>query len=211
MGQPTAAISSIRNISAFQLKVSARGALIGAFFGSAWMFWAVVFSGNPTSLRFLIVTVPALALIVWAILRARAVRHLTSSAAELEHWKAFRKFFWVDTGIEWGLAGVAAFVLARFGRFDLIPQALGVIIGLHFLPFVKIFRAPRYYWTGGIMVIAALGSLLIHRGYIRNIFACAAVGLTLWVTSLAILCWTSSAVGAQTKSNMPGVSSSLSS
>ena len=42
MGQPTAAISSIRNISAFQLKVSARGAFIGAFFGSAWMFWAVV-------------------------------------------------------------------------------------------------------------------------------------------------------------------------
>jgi hypothetical protein len=120
-----------------------------------------VFSGNPRPLWFSIVTVPALALITWAILRARAVRHLPSSAAELEHWRAFRKFFWVDAGIAWGLAGAAVFARARFGRFDLIPQALGVIIGLHFLPLVKIFRAPRYYWTGGIMVIAALCSLLI--------------------------------------------------
>ncbi len=206
MGQTTAAISRARDYSTGQLKGSARGALIGAFFGSAWIYWAVVFSGNPTPLRFSIVTLLAVALIAWAILRARAVRHLPSSAAELEHWKAFRKFFWVDTGIEWGLGGIAVFALARFGRFDLIPQALGVIIGLHFLPFVKIFRATRYYWTGGIMVIAALCSLLIPRGYLRNIFACAAIGLTLWVTSLAVLCWTSSAVGAQAKSHMPKTS-----
>jgi hypothetical protein len=203
MGQTTSAISGPRRISAGQLKGSARGALICAFFGSAWMYWAVVFSGNPTPLWFSIVTVPAVALIAWAILRVRAVRHLPASAAEVEHSKAFRKLFWLDVGIEWGLSGFAVFALARFGRFDLIAQALGVIIGLHFLPLVKIFRAPHYYWTGGIMVIAALGSLLINRGHIRNIFACAAVGLTLWVTSVAVLCWTSSEVGSQTKSNTP--------
>jgi hypothetical protein len=54
-----------------------------------------------------------------------------------------------------------------------------VIIGLHFLPFAKIFRTARYYWTGGIMVAVALGSLLIHRGYTRNIVGGAAIGLTL--------------------------------
>ena len=111
------------------------------------------------------------------------------------HSRAFPKFFWVDVGIEWGLIGVAVFALARVGRGDLIPQALGVIIGLHFLPLVKIFRAPLYYWTGGIMVVATLGSLLMHRGYLRNVFTCAAVGLTLWVTSLAVLCRTSAALG----------------
>jgi hypothetical protein len=163
MGQTTSAISRVRNISPGQSKGSARGALICASFGSAWMYWAVVFSGNPAPLWFLIATVPAVALIACAILRVRAVRHLPSSAAELEHSRAFRKFFWVDVGIEWGLSVIAVFTLARFGRFDLIPQALGVIIGLHFLPLAKIFRAPHYYWTGGVMVIAALGSFLIHR------------------------------------------------
>jgi hypothetical protein len=102
-----------------------------------------------------------------------------------------------------GLGGAAVFALAQVGGFDLIPQALGVIIGLHFLPFAKIFRTPRYYWTGGIMVVAAIGSLLIHRGYTRNIVGCAAIGLTLWLTCVAILWWTSSAVGGQTKANIP--------
>lgn len=194
MSQTTSAISGVRNISGGQLKGSARGALICAFFGSAWMYWAVVFSGNPTPVWFSIVTVSAVALIAWAFLRVRTVRHLPSSAADLEHSRAFRKFFWVDVGIEWGLGGVAVFALARFGRGDMIPQVLGVIIGLHFLPLVKIFRAPPYYWTGGIMVVAALGSLLMHRGSIRNMFACAAFGLTLWVTSVAVLCRTSVAL-----------------
>jgi len=203
MGQTTSAISSVGNVSAGQLKGSGRGALICALFGSAWMYWAVVFSGHPTPLWFSIVTVPAVVLTAWAILRVRATRRLPSSAAERHHWKTFRKFFWIDFGIEWGLGGVAVFALARFGRFDLIPQALGVIIGLHFLPFVKIFRAPRYYWTGGIMVVAALASLFIPRGYLRNIAGCAAIGLTLWVTGVAILCWTSSAVGGHTKTNLP--------
>lgn len=202
MGQTTSAISRVRNISPGQSKGSARGALICTFFGSAWMYWAVVFSGNPTPLWFLIVTVPGVALIGWAILRVRAVRHLPSSAAELGHSRAFRKFFWVDVGTEWGLSVISVFTLARFGRFDLIPQALGVIIGLHFLPLVKIFRASHYYWTGGIMVIAALGSLLIHRGHIRNIFACAAVGLTLWVTSAAVLWLDSFGSRGQAKSNI---------
>jgi hypothetical protein len=77
-----------------------------------------------------------------------------------------------------------------------------VIIGLHFLPLVKIFRAPIFYWTGGIMVVAALGSLLMRRGHIRNIAGCAAVGLTLWLTSVAILSRTFAALGGQPKSNV---------
>ncbi len=42
-----------------------------------------------------------------------------------------------------GAREYAVFVLVRFGRFDLIPQALGVIIGLHFLPLARVFRSSR--------------------------------------------------------------------
>ena len=193
MGGTTKSGLGVQTISAGQLKGSARGALISALFGSAWMFWAVVFSGHPTSVWFSMVTMPAAVLTAWAILRVRAVRHLTPSSDELAHWMRFRRFFWIDFGIEWGLGGIAVFALYRFGRLDLIPQALGVIIGLHFLPFVRIFRAPRYYWTGGLILAAALGSLLIAPGHIRNIVGCSAIGLTLWITCVAILCSNSSA------------------
>jgi hypothetical protein len=201
MGPATSGISNGRDISAFQLKVSARGALIRSVFGSNLMYWAVVLSGKPTPLRFSIVTVPALGLIVWAIILVRTTRKLPSSAAELDHWRAVRKFYWLDVGLEWGLIGVTVFALVQFGRFDLIPQAFGVIVGLHYLPLGKIFRARQYYWTGGVMVTVALGSFLIPRGPIRDIVGCAGVGSTLWVSCFAILWWISSAVGPRTQSD----------
>jgi hypothetical protein len=187
----------------FQLKVSARGALIRAFFGSAIMYWGVVFSGHATPLWFSIVTLVTVALLVWAILLVRATRGLPSSAAELDHWKTVRTFYWLDFGLEWVLIGFAMLVLSRFGRFDLVPQAIGVIVGLHYLPLGKILRAQQYYWTGGVMMAGSIGSLLIDRGPIRTIVGCAAVGLTLWISCAAILYWSFSAVRRLASSNIP--------
>jgi hypothetical protein len=191
MDRTTGTVSRAHNDGAFQLKVSARGALIRSFFGSTLMYWAVVLSGNPTPLKFSVVAVPTVGLIAWAIIRVRATRKLASSADELAQWRKVRRFYWLDVGLEWGLIGATVLVLARLARFDLIPQAFGVIVGLHYLPLGKIFRAQQYYWTGVVMVAAALGSLLIQRGQIRNVVGCVAVGLTLWVSCFAILCWSS--------------------
>jgi diacylglycerol kinase (ATP) len=135
VGMAQTTISSVGSISAFQLKVSARGALVRSVLGSNLMYWAVVFSGNPTALAFSIVTVPALGLIAWAIVLVRATRKLSSSAADSDHWRSVRKFYWLDVGLEWVLIGGVVFALVQIRRFDLIPQALGVIVGLHYLPF----------------------------------------------------------------------------
>jgi len=97
-------ISGFHDISAGQLKARARGGLMCALFGSAWMYWAVVFSGHRTPTWFSTVTLPAMPLTAWAILRIRAFRHLISSPADLKHWKAFRKFLWIDSAIEWDMA-----------------------------------------------------------------------------------------------------------
>lgn len=189
MHSTTTDVCRALSVGAFQLKVSARGALIRSFFGSTLMYWAVVLSGNPTPLKFSIVAVPAVGLIAWAVIRVRATRKLASSADELAQWRSVRMFYWLDVGLEWGLIGVAVLILARLARFDLIPQTFGVIVGLHYLPLGKIFRGQQYYWTGGLMVAAAVGSLLIQRGQMRNVVGCVAVGLTLWVSCFAILCW----------------------
>jgi hypothetical protein len=189
MDSTASAASRVPSVGSFQLKVGARGALIRSFFGATLMYWAVVLSGNPTPLKFALVAVPAVGLIGWAIIRVRGTRKLPSSANDLAYWRSVRSFYWLDVGLEWGLIGSAVLVLIRLARFDLIPQALGVIVGLHYLPLGKIFRAQQYYWTGGVMVAASLGSLLIERGQMRNVVGCVAVGLTLWVSCFAILCW----------------------
>jgi hypothetical protein len=203
MSQTTATIPGVPDISAFELKVSARGAMIRAFFGSCCLFWTIVFSGHKSPLWFSILTVSSVGLFAWAIRRVRATRKLPTSADDIGRWMAVRKFYWLDVGLEWGLCGVAAFVLAEHGRFDLLPQALGVIIGVHYLALGKIFRMQQFYWTGGVMVVAELATLLIQRGHIRTIAGFAALGLTLWITCVAVLWWTSSAVGGQAKTTVP--------
>lgn len=186
------ATGGVHSLSAGTLKGSARGALICVCFGSGWMYWAVVSSGTQSPLWFSFVTLPAIFLTLWAILRIRAFRHLSPSSAELAHSMRFRKWFWIDFGFEWGLCAIAAFLLARVGRSDLMPQAFGVIIGLHFLPLAKIFTARLFYWTSGIMVVAATGSLIIPRSDLRTVSGCMSTGLTLWASGIVILCRISS-------------------
>jgi hypothetical protein len=187
MIQTADVVSEFPGTGAGQLKASARGGLICALFGSAWMYWAVVFSGHPTTIWFSAVSLPAITLTIWAILRILAFRHLISSAADLQHWRSFRKFLWIDSVVEWVLVGTGTFLLSRIGRYNLIPQLFGLIIGLHFVPIAKVFHLPRYYWVGAIMIAGELSSLLLPRGDMRNIFACACIGLTLWINGLIIL------------------------
>jgi len=180
-------LSEFPDISSGQLKASARGGLICVLFGSAWMYWAVIFSGHPTPMWFSAVSLPAITLTTWVILRILAFRHLISSEADLQHWQSFRKFLWIDSAIEWVLVGSGTFLLSRIGRYDLIPQLFGLIIGLHFFPIAKVFRLPRYYLVGAVMIAGELSSLLIPRGDLRNIIGCACIGLTLWINGLIIL------------------------
>lgn len=151
------------------------------------MYWAVAFSGQATPIWSSAVSFPAITLTTWAILRILAFRHLISSAADLRHWRSFCKFLWIDSVIEWPLVGTGTFLLSHIGRYDLIPQLFGLIIGLHFLPIAKFFQLPRYYWVGAIMIAGELSCLLLARGNLRNIVGCLCIGLTLWINGLIIL------------------------
>ena len=77
--------------------------------------------------------------------------------------------------------------MVHYRRYSLIPQFLGVIIGLHFVVLARVLRQPRYYVMGTAMILSVLASLLIPEGSIRNIIACAGIGLPLWTTAVVIL------------------------
>ncbi len=168
-------------------KGRAKGALICAVFGSAWMLWAAVFAptGRTASLIFVaLVTVP---LSGRAVLRVRAVRHYKETAEDRRRWATIAPLYWINTVAEWLLAAGVVFALAHFRRYSLIPQFLGVIIGLHFLALAKILREPRYYIMGTAMILLVIATLLIPEGSVRNVMACAGIGLPLWITAVVIL------------------------
>lgn len=64
-----------------------------------------------------------------------------------------RGFLLISAG-EWIGICLAAFATYRFGRGDLFPPALSLIVALHFFPLASLFRR-RFY-----LVTAAAGSLL---------------------------------------------------
>jgi hypothetical protein len=169
------------------LKGRARGALICALGGSAWMFWAAVFASTARTASLALITVMMILIGGWAVSRVRAARRYVDSAADRERWASIAPLFWIDTAAEWVLGAGAVVTLAHFGRYSLIPQFLGVIIGLHFLPLAKLFRAPRYYIMGTTIILCVLASFLSPEGRIRDAIACAGIGLPMWVTAVVIL------------------------
>jgi hypothetical protein len=173
--------------SGARLKGNARGAMVCSLSGSAWMFWTAAFVPTGRTAALVVVTVMTILICAWAFSRVRVARRYEDSAADRERWAAIAPLFWIDTTAEWALGAAAVFALAHFGRYSLIPQFLGVIIGLHFLPLAKLLRAPRYYLMGTAIVLCVLASLLIPEGSIRNVIACAAIGLPMWITAVAIL------------------------
>ncbi len=161
--------------------------MVNSVFGSAWMVWAAVFVPAARTAGLMGVTVVAILLVGWAVSCVRVARRYQDSTADRQRWASIAPLFWINTAAEWVLGAGAVIALAHFGRYALIPQFLGVIIGLHFLPLARLLRAPRYYVMGTVMILFVLASVLVPEGSLRNVVACAGIGLPMWVTAVVIL------------------------
>jgi hypothetical protein len=150
------------------------------------MFWTAVFVPTARTASLMLVTALTILIGGWAALRFRNARRYKDSDADRQRWASIATLFWLDTAAEWVLGAGAVVTLAHYGRYSLIPQFLGIIMGLHFLPLAKLLRAPRYYVMGTVMILCVLASLLVREGNIRNIIACAGIGLPMWITSVVI-------------------------
>jgi hypothetical protein len=174
-------------LSAAWLKGRMRGALICGFFGAVWMFEGLYFGHLATPVWLTVIGMLTVAVVAWPVIRIRSLAGGSYSAADRERWAAVAVPYWINLAIEWLLSFVAAIWLAHIHRYALIPQCVGAIIGLHFLPLARMFKTPLYYWTGAAMVLGDVASLAIPAGHMRNIAACGVDGLSLWVTAAVIL------------------------
>jgi hypothetical protein len=101
--------------SGARLKGNARGAVVCALFGSAWMFWTAAFVPTAKSLALAVVSVMTILICAWAFSRVRVARRYEDSAADRERWAAIAPLFWIDTAAEWALGAAAVFTLAHSG------------------------------------------------------------------------------------------------
>jgi hypothetical protein len=183
MTESTTAIFDSPEFSAGSMKGRARGALICGFFGAVFMFEALYFGRIATPAWLTVIGMLSVAFVGWPVIQLCSLHHLPYSDADRQRWAAIAVPYWADFATEWLLCAAAATWLGRINRYDLMPQFLGVIIGLHFLPLAKMFKAPIYYATGAAMVLGVLVTLVIPAGHGRNIAACGVNGLSLWATA----------------------------
>ncbi len=146
-----------------QARGLAFGAAILTAFGLAWALAAVL--NVPNRPRWWVV----LALWIAASLIAAAVFRIIcpggTAAADPERAAAEGKragmWFGIIFGLEGALIAGAAVWLSAHGLTMWIPVAAAAIVGIHFLPLARIFKAPLYYSTGVAAVIAAAASFAV--------------------------------------------------
>jgi hypothetical protein len=157
----TLVTSASPGFSAAWLKGRMIGALICGFFGAVWMYEALFFGRIATPLWLAMVSILTAIFVAWPVVRLRSFPGGPRSSADRQRWAAIAVPYWTIVAIEWLLCAALVNWLVHIHRYDLAPQALGVVIGVHFLPLARLFKAPLYYGTGAAMVLGSVASLAI--------------------------------------------------
>lgn len=75
------------------------------------------------------------------------------------------------------------------GQPPLVPAAVCLVVGLHFLPLARVFDQPQFAWTGtALCVVAVAGAALLLAGHPGGAVGLVGVGAAavLWTTSLHV-------------------------
>ncbi len=167
------------------------GAILLSFFGSMWMLIAL---HGHLLLLVCSLLVPLLLVVRSAGLirgsKRLSKREPPQTASEIVAENALQKrFTWIFAG-----EGIAIFlvvnVLANIGMSSLTVPAIGVIVGLHFLPLARVFRRPLYYWSGATQVLLCVGAALALRSAAleaMNMVIGLGMALILWSTMLIVV------------------------
>jgi hypothetical protein len=142
---------------------------LGLTVGSLWLTTAgaiftalalILIGRTPAWAALTLVLVLTAALLITGISTMRAAKRMP--AESISHDLSIRRRFLLVVGLEIFALAIANPLLVFERRFDLLPAANLIIVGVHFLPLASIFRAPRYYALGFLFCgIAALTLIFV--------------------------------------------------
>jgi len=172
---------------------AAFGVLMMTLFGTAWLAWGLqnMHAGSPWLIAALVL--PAIALLVPCFGMFQMGRRARKQAAPLtaddkRKQSQMGRMFGIIFGAEGLLIFLAVNVLTNLHLEPYIMTAVAAIVGLHFLPLARLYRASLYYWVGGVMLADALLSLALPSPT-REIVVGLSMGTILWLTCVLVLRW----------------------
>jgi hypothetical protein len=165
------------------------GNLFCGFFGLAWIVMGLEAAGKAT-LPILLPLCCFLAMIVAASIYVMRRTHGSLDRSE-EHramGKRINRRFGVVNLIQWSLIFAAVYGLPHLGHGNWIVPAIILIVGVHFFPLARLFKAPRHYVTGSVMVTWAIVYPILFSAGKGDAIGAVGTGAILW-TSAVFMGW----------------------
>ncbi len=166
-----------------------RGASIGVMFGAGWLGWglgnAKAFNGfvGPT---FGFITLFLLACSIYFIHKGRLLRKQYPAAGASTR-QTILKWFLLVVLLEVCAIALVSMLANRLHRADLATDWCAMIVGLHFLPLAKIFRAPNLNVLGILMTLWCVLCWALFQPSMIAISAPLGTGILLWGTCVSSL------------------------
>ena len=178
-----------RSLQVEALIGAGRGALIVGMFGAGWLGWGLgearAFNG-VVGPAFGFMELFLLACSIYVIQKGRRLRkQYPPLSASTRH--AVLKSFLLIVLIEFLALLLVSILAYRLHRPDLAPDWYAIVVGLHFLPLAKIFRAPHLGVIGVLITLWCLLCWALFRPNALVISVSIGTGILLWAASVSAL------------------------
>jgi len=166
-----------------------RGALILAMAGAGWLGWGISAAHAYNAIVAPIFGTVAIFLWAWSLYAMRTGRAMRRQlpASSLSEPRFPAKPFIIVVLVEVLAIVVVVFAARHAHRPDLATDGCALVIGLHYLPLARIFRAPMLAALGVVMSLWCIVSWVLFQFNSLVIAATIGTGILLWATSVAVL------------------------
>lgn len=141
------------------------GIIVAVCFGALWAAWAHSWLERyPAFIAWTVYAIAAAVCIALLAAAFAAIRRARQGSGTADTGKAVRRRtarqYWLIVIAEVVVLNVAAATLFRFGLGQYLAPAIAIIVGLHFFPLARTFRAPPLYATATLMTLAGIAAVL---------------------------------------------------
>lgn len=162
----------------------ATGALVKTCFGAGWFGWGMGVANAFSLATTVLFDATLLVLIVGSVILLKKGKAISRRASSTTPQRIrLGRSYWIVVGTEFVAIGVAVGLALAFHRAELMPVGIAFIVGVHFLPLAKIFRAPIYYFTGSAVAAWSLGCWIVVSPARMAVWVGIGTGSLLWLSA----------------------------
>ena len=161
----------------------AQGGMFLSGFGSVWLLWGLAdaFPSHYSSL--IVASAIGVSLFIASWQAVKFNQGMAGVPSESQSVARIRRQFRRINIAQWVAVIFTVVVLLLIKRSELIPRAIVVIVGIHFLPLGFLFRNGAHLVTGVVLVVVACTSFLLSRYVEPSAGAAIGAGVILLVSA----------------------------